>query len=74
MRLDKFVYDPNGSSGRVVLQRPLKGAFRFVTFCASVCAVQSSKPTDQRTRAGGTVKYLRRYRKARRGRGKLHHQ
>src|ERR1700691_3188874 len=30
VRLDKFVYDPNGSSGRVVLQAT-KGAFRFVT-------------------------------------------
>ena len=30
MRLDKFVYDPTGSSGRVVLQAT-KGAFRFVT-------------------------------------------
>jgi hypothetical protein len=30
VRLDKFVYDPTGSSGRVVLQAT-KGAFRFVT-------------------------------------------
>ena len=30
MRLDKFVYDPTGSSGKVVLQAT-KGAFRFVT-------------------------------------------
>ena len=30
VRLDKFVYDPNGSSGKVVLQAT-KGAFRFVT-------------------------------------------
>src|ERR1700691_200823 len=30
VRLDKFVYDPNGTSGRGVLQTT-KGAFRFVT-------------------------------------------
>ena len=30
VHLDKFVYDPTGSSGRVVLQAT-KGAFRFVT-------------------------------------------
>ena len=30
VRLDKFVYDPTGTSGRVVLQAT-KGAFRFVT-------------------------------------------
>jgi hypothetical protein len=30
VRLDKFVYDPTGSSGKVVLQAT-KGAFRFVT-------------------------------------------
>jgi hypothetical protein len=30
VRLDKFVYDPNGSSGQVVMQMS-RGAFRFVT-------------------------------------------
>jgi len=30
IRLDKFVYDPSGSSGSVVIQAT-KGAFRFVT-------------------------------------------
>jgi hypothetical protein len=30
VRLDKFVYDPTGSSGAVVIQAT-KGAFRFVT-------------------------------------------
>ena len=30
VHLDKFVYDPNGSSGKVVMQAT-KGAFRFVT-------------------------------------------
>ena len=30
VRLDKFVYDPNGKSGSVVMQMS-KGAFRFVT-------------------------------------------
>jgi hypothetical protein len=30
VRLDKFVYDPAGSSGRVVIQAT-RGAFRFVT-------------------------------------------
>ena len=30
IRLDKFVYDPNGTSGAVVIEAT-KGAFRFVT-------------------------------------------
>ena len=30
MKLDKFVYDPSGSSGAVVIEAT-KGAFRFVT-------------------------------------------
>jgi hypothetical protein len=30
IRLDKFVYDPNGSAGAVVIEAT-KGAFRFVT-------------------------------------------
>ena len=30
IRLDKFVYDPNGTSGSVVIEAT-KGAFRFVT-------------------------------------------
>ena len=30
VKLDKFVYDPTGSSGAVVIQAT-KGAFRFVT-------------------------------------------
>jgi hypothetical protein len=30
VRLDKFVYDPNGSAGTVVIEAT-KGAFRFVT-------------------------------------------
>ena len=30
IRLDKFVYDPNGTSGTVVIEAT-KGAFRFVT-------------------------------------------
>jgi hypothetical protein len=43
VRLDKFVYDPNGSSGSVVLQAS-KGAFRFVTGSQDKRAYQVRTP------------------------------
>ena len=41
--LDKFVYDPTGSSGRVVLQAT-RGAFRFVTGSQASRAYQVNTP------------------------------
>ena len=43
VRLDKFVYDPTGSSGNVVLQAT-RGAFRFVTGSQVKHAYQVSTP------------------------------
>src|SRR5262249_18429148 len=43
VRLDKFVYDPTGSSGSVVLQAT-RGAFRFVTGSQAKHAYQVSTP------------------------------
>jgi len=43
VRLDKFVYDPTGSSGSVVLQAT-RGAFRFVTGSQAKQAYQVSTP------------------------------
>ena len=43
VRLDKFVYDPTGSSGSVVLQAT-KGAFRFVTGSQDKRAYQINTP------------------------------
>jgi FecR protein len=43
VRLDKFVYDPNGRSGQVVLQMS-KGAFRFVTGSQDHRAYQVTTP------------------------------
>ena len=43
VRLDKFVYDPTGSSGSVVLQAT-RGAFRFVTGSQAKHAYEVSTP------------------------------
>jgi hypothetical protein len=43
VRLDKFVYDPNGKSGQVVMQMS-KGAFRFVTGSQDHRAYQVTTP------------------------------
>src|SRR5215470_20435433 len=43
VRLDKFVYDPNGKSGQVVMQIS-KGAFRFVTGTQDHRAYQVTTP------------------------------
>jgi hypothetical protein len=43
VRLDKFVYDPTGSSGSVVLQAT-RGAFRFVTGSQAKQAYEVSTP------------------------------
>ena len=43
IHLDKFVYDPNGSSGAVVIQAT-KGAFRFVTGSQDKKAYQIKTP------------------------------
>lgn len=43
VRLDKFVYDPTGSSGRVVMQAT-RGAFRFVTGSQDHRAYQVKTP------------------------------
>ena len=43
VRLDKFVYDPTGSSGSVVLQAT-RGTFRFVTGSQAKHAYQVSTP------------------------------
>jgi len=43
VRLDKFVYDPNGKSGQVVMQMS-KGAFRFVTGTQDHRAYQVTTP------------------------------
>jgi FecR protein len=43
VRLDKFVYDPNGKSGQVVMQMS-KGAFRFVTGSQDHRAYQVNTP------------------------------
>ena len=43
VRLDKFVYDPTGSSGKVVLQAT-RGAFRFVTGSQDHRAYQVGTP------------------------------
>lgn len=43
VRLDKFVYDPNGSNGAVVVQ-VTRGAFRFVTGTQDKRAYQIKTP------------------------------
>lgn len=43
VKLDKFVYDPNGSSGAVVIEAT-KGAFRFVTGTQDKRAYQIKTP------------------------------
>jgi hypothetical protein len=53
--LDKFVYDPVGSSGKVVLQTT-RGAFRFVTGTQDHSAYQLNTPYGSLGVRGTTVK------------------
>jgi len=57
VRLDKFVYDPTGSSGSVVLQAT-RGAFRFVTGSQAKHAYQVSTPHGTLGVRGTTVELL----------------
>jgi hypothetical protein len=64
VRLDKFVYDPTGSSGSVVLQAT-RGTFRFVTGTQAKHAYQVSTPhgtmapTSSLSLSIGTPRYVR---------------
>jgi hypothetical protein len=57
VRLDKFVYDPTGSAGSVVLQAT-RGAFRFVTGSQAKHAYQVSTPHGSLGVRGTTVELL----------------
>jgi hypothetical protein len=57
VRLDKFVYDPTGSSGSVVLQAT-RGTFRFVTGSQAKHAYQVSTPHGTLGVRGTTVELL----------------
>jgi hypothetical protein len=57
VRLDKFVYDPTGSGGSVVLQAT-RGAFRFVTGTQAKHAYQVSTPHGSLGVRGTTVELL----------------
>jgi hypothetical protein len=57
VRLDKFVYDPTGSGGSVVLQAT-RGAFRFVTGSQAKHAYQVSTPHGSLGVRGTTVELL----------------
>jgi hypothetical protein len=57
VRLDKFVYDPTGSAGSVVLQAT-RGAFRFVTGTQAKHAYQVSTPHGSLGVRGTTVELL----------------
>jgi hypothetical protein len=57
VRLDKFVYDPTGSGGSVVLQAT-RGAFRFVTGTQAKHAYQVSTPHGTLGVRGTTVEFL----------------
>jgi FecR protein len=57
VRLDKFVYDPTGSAGNVVLQAT-RGAFRFVTGSQAKHAYKVSTPHGSLGVRGTTVELL----------------
>src|SRR5262245_58578012 len=57
VRLDKFVYDPNGSSGNVVIQAT-RGSFRLVTGSQAKHAYQVSTPHGTLGVRGTTVELL----------------
>jgi FecR protein len=57
VRLDKFVYDPTGSAGSVVLQAT-RGAFRFVTGSQAKHAYKVSTPHGSLGVRGTTVELL----------------
>jgi FecR protein len=57
VRLDKFVYDPTGSSGNVVIQAT-RGSFRWVTGSQAKHAYQVSTPHGTLDVRGTTVELL----------------
>jgi FecR-like protein len=57
VRLDKFVYDPTGSSGSVVIQAT-RGSFRWVTGSQAKQAYQVSTPHGSLGVRGTTVELL----------------
>src|SRR5262249_36938939 len=57
VRLDKFVYDPNGSAGSVVMQAT-RGTFRFVTGSQAHEAYRVSTPHGTLGVHGTTVEFL----------------
>jgi FecR protein len=57
VRLDKFVYDPTGSSGNVVIQTT-RGSFRWVTGSQAKHAYQVSTPHGTLGVRGTTVELL----------------
>jgi ferric-dicitrate binding protein FerR (iron transport regulator) len=57
VRLDKFVYDPNGSAGSVVMQAT-QGRFRFVTGSQAHEAYRVSTPHGTLGVHGTTVEFL----------------
>jgi hypothetical protein len=57
VRLDKFVYDPNGSAGSVVMQAT-RGAFRFVTGSQAHEVYRVSTPHGTLGVRGTTVEFL----------------
>jgi FecR protein len=57
VRLDKFVYDPTGSSGNVVIQAT-RGSFRWVTGSQAKHAYQVSTPHGTLGVRGTTVELL----------------